>query len=452
MKSNSHSLKQYTILTIGIASAFLILAFTHLHLTRESYRTSEHEIRETQLGLLFVKEILESKLNQTAGNESGIASLAETLEKLTRQMNTLKNPLLLNKAGAVVYPKSVQNPEAELDAKHIQEILLTYDLTGQWFRLLPAPNRSDALHIFTPLFAGREVRYVLKTTVTLDSIKNAFVRTYKFVFLIFLMVLAFAVFLALRMKKRILDPIKKLSKFTEQIAKGDLDGEIKIESGDEIGNLAESFNEMSKQLALMKNQAEDSNPLTHLPGNNVIAAEINKRLSAGGKLAVIHADLDRFKIYNDLYGIQRGDEVIRMTAEVLKEAVLEKGGRDDLVAHEGGDDFVVVTSPSRLEEVAKEIIRRFDSRRGSHYRSEDRGRGSILIPDRRAKDAQNAPKVEIPLMSISLAAVTNEKDSFSTYQQIAAALVKMKKQAKSICGSSFAVARGPISNIREVER
>ncbi len=439
MKRHTLSLKQSIFLTIVIASAFLILAFTHLQLTREAYRTSEHQIRETQLSLLLAKEIMESKLKTAA--EDPLDQLIPVLENLSTKMQILQDPLLLSSDGSVLYPKNELNPNAATDQKRIQEILLTYDLSGDWFRPLPTPDRSDALDIFTPLFSPGGVHYILKTTVTLDSLKNAFQRTYRFVILIFLMVFLFAIFLGIRVKKKILDPIQKLSKSTAEIADGNLDQEILIETGDEIEELATSFNQMTKQLAVMRNQAEDSNPLTHLPGNNVIAAEIDRRLRVGAKIAVVHADLDRFKIYNDSYGIQRGDEVIKMTAEVLKEAVLEKGAREDLVAHEGGDDFVVVTTPVRLEQIANEIITRFDARKGNHYREQDRTRGFILIPDRRAKDPAHAPKVEIPLMSISLAAVTNEAQSFATYNAIATALVAMKKQAKSIRGSSFVVSK-----------
>lgn len=41
--------------------------------------------------------------------------------------------------------------------------------------------------------------------------------------------------------------------------------------------------------------------------------------------AVLYTDLDNFKAYNDKYGFMNGDEVIKYTAEVLKEAIQEHG-------------------------------------------------------------------------------------------------------------------------------
>lgn len=439
MKKNTLSLKQSVFATIVIASAFLIVLFTHLQLSREAYSTSAHQIRETYLSLLLAKEMMETKL--AAKPNIPAEELASALTTIATKGNLFDHPWVLAKDGSVLYPPDTANPNQDTDQKRIQEILLTFDLTGQWFRPLPTPQRNDSLDVLTPLFAPDGIRFFLKTTVTLDNLKSAFLRTYRFVIMMFFMVVGFAVFLAIRVKRKILDPLKVLSARTVEIANGNLDREISIQTGDEIEDLADSFNQMAKQLAIIKNKAEDANPLTHLPGNNVISSEINKRLRTGVQVAVIHADLDRFKIYNDLYGIQRGDEVIKMTADVLKDAVSEKGAPDDLVAHEGGDDFVVVTTPSCLEGVAYEVIQLFNARIGYHYRQEDRERGGILIADRRTNNPVDAHKVQIPLMSISLAAVTNESQSYPTYQTIANALVGMKKKAKGIRGNSFAVLR-----------
>ena len=63
----------------------------------------------------------------------------------------------------------------------------------------------------------------------------------------------------------------------------------------------------------------DANPLTHLPGNSSIMEEIQARIDSGKLFAVGYTDLDKFKIYNDKYGFERGDEIIRATARILIE-------------------------------------------------------------------------------------------------------------------------------------
>ncbi len=58
-------------------------------------------------------------------------------------------------------------------------------------------------------------------------------------------------------------------------------------------------------------------PLTKLPGNIPIQAELKKRLLKGQEFAVLYLDLDNFKAYNDTYGFLGGDEVIKQTARII---------------------------------------------------------------------------------------------------------------------------------------
>jgi PleD family two-component response regulator len=59
-------------------------------------------------------------------------------------------------------------------------------------------------------------------------------------------------------------------------------------------------------------------PLTGLPGNVRIEEEINGRVDVGQPFAILYADLDHFKAYNDHYGFMRGDQVIQTTARLVE--------------------------------------------------------------------------------------------------------------------------------------
>ena len=66
-------------------------------------------------------------------------------------------------------------------------------------------------------------------------------------------------------------------------------------------------------------------PLTGLPGNVQIQAEIKKRVLNKEEFAVIYLDLDNFKAYNDVYGFSNGDEVIKFTAKTIDLSYLKFG-------------------------------------------------------------------------------------------------------------------------------
>ncbi len=89
----------------------------------------------------------------------------------------------------------------------------------------------------------------------------------------------------------------------------------------------------------------EANPLTRLPGNVSILNELSRRLESKALFAVCYIDLDKFKAYNDTYGFEHGDEVIRETARIMIRAVHQVGCPDDFIGHIGGDDFVIVTTP-----------------------------------------------------------------------------------------------------------
>jgi diguanylate cyclase (GGDEF)-like protein len=85
-----------------------------------------------------------------------------------------------------------------------------------------------------------------------------------------------------------------------------------------------------------------------------IGVETAKRHETG--LALLMVDIDRFKQTNDTYGHQAGDEVLRVTAQRLLQAVR----KSDTVARMGGDEFIVLLSdlgnPRMAEEFAANIV------------------------------------------------------------------------------------------------
>ncbi|MEA2009354.1 MAG: response regulator, partial [Actinomycetota bacterium] len=124
-------------------------------------------------------------------------------------------------------------------------------------------------------------------------------------------------------------------------------------------------------------QMRDVSPLTGLPGNFRIAAELERRISERMPIAVVYGDLDNFKAFNDHYGFMRGDTVIKFTAKVMVEAAASFGGDDAFVGHVGGDDYIALIDPTYVDEYCSAIIQEFDDGILDFYDTVDAVQGYI---------------------------------------------------------------------------
>ncbi len=174
-----------------------------------------------------------------------------------------------------------------------------------------------------------------------------------------------------------------------------------------------------------------ANPLTGLQGNIEIQTELNQRIAKRMLFAVIYGDLDNFKAYNDVYGFASGDRAIKLTADIIVDNVHNYGNQGDFIGHIGGDDFVLISTPDKVEKICKGIISDFDEKIKSLYCDEDVQRGYIVTSNRQGQI------MKFPLISISLAVVTNESRELISHIQIAEIAAEIKKKAKSLPGSTY---------------
>jgi len=174
-----------------------------------------------------------------------------------------------------------------------------------------------------------------------------------------------------------------------------------------------------------------ANPLTGLQGNIEIQTEINQRIAKMQLFSVIYADLDNFKAYNDVYGFASGDRAIKLTADIIVDSVHQFGNQGDFIGHVGGDDFVVVSTPEKAENICKAIIKDFEDKIKTLYCDEDVARGYIVTSNRQGQ------VMKFPLISISLAIVANETRELISHIQIAEIAAELKKKAKSMPGSTY---------------
>ena len=178
-------------------------------------------------------------------------------------------------------------------------------------------------------------------------------------------------------------------------------------------------------------------PLSGLPGNTRIEAELERRVATGAHFALLYCDLNKFKAYNDHYGFMQGDKVLRAYADLLTRTVADLSPEDGFVGHVGGDDFVIITGHPEHERLADEVCRRFDELAPSFYEPADRERGYIEIENRRGVVEQ------FGIVGIDIGIAHTGTGPFEHPGQVVAIATEMKHVAKmrSQGGSTHATDR-----------
>ena len=241
--------------------------------------------------------------------------------------------------------------------------------------------------------------------------------------------------IALAITHNISRSINQLKLSTREISEGKFDGLPEVPDQDELGDLSQAFHRMAQRLKSLEEMYLDANPLTHLPGGIAIEAILNKRLKEDTSVAFCQLDLSHFKAFNDRYGYARGNEVIQAAAKIVTDVVNELGDEGAFAGHIGGDDFVVIVSPEKYENICVSIIDSFNKTILGFYDLEDQQRGYILGETRQGQ------KVSFPIMTLGIAVVTNQNRRLQNHIQVGEIAAELKTYAKSFPHSTFVVDR-----------
>jgi DNA-binding response OmpR family regulator len=176
-------------------------------------------------------------------------------------------------------------------------------------------------------------------------------------------------------------------------------------------------------------------PLTGLPGNARIQEEVRVRIAEERPFALLYADLDNFKAYNDHYGFLRGDEALRVVARCIQEVAMKVGGTGVFVGHLGGDDFVLISQVEQAEPLCRELVDGCAREVPLLYDPEDRERGYIEIENRQGRMER------FPVLSVSIGVATTNRRRFSHPGEAVTTATELKEFAKRTEGSSYVIDR-----------
>lgn len=166
--------------------------------------------------------------------------------------------------------------------------------------------------------------------------------------------------------------------------------------------------------------ARYANPLTDLPGNVPIQEELKRLRQHKKPYYLAYFDLCHFKPYNDIYGFCRGDEVIQEVANLLN----EHQDPDNFIGHIGGDDFVMISTSSRILEQCRTILSQFNNRKPLFYTEEHWQAKQLLAEDRQGHACYHA------LISLCVGILPPTLTDNTHEHTLSALSANAKKQAK----------------------
>lgn len=188
-------------------------------------------------------------------------------------------------------------------------------------------------------------------------------------------------------------------------------------------------------ISFEKSYARELNPLTQLPGNVIINRVLNDAITLNKICCILYFDLDNFKVYNDIYGFENGDKIIKLTADIINRNVKNMFPYTSFVGHIGGDDFVCLIE-CKLEDcrtLCEIIISEFDTSILVYFNEKDRKNKYISAEDR------NGSVKNFNLTSLSIAGFYGNPQEFDTVENFAQFMGVIKKDVKKIHHSSYIV-------------
>ncbi|WCN10698.1 GGDEF domain-containing protein [Marinomonas mediterranea] len=201
---------------------------------------------------------------------------------------------------------------------------------------------------------------------------------------------------------------------------------IIVKGGQYIGT--GHLRDLLKRITELKIQnATYSNPLTLLPGNVPIHKEVNRRLTNLDNFHVAYFDLNDFKPFNDYFGYAKGDEVIQLLGNIIRE---ETHPESNFIGHIGGDDFVVIFADDNWHEQCEAILTSFDQRVRTFYDADTLLAGGVWSPNRHGETVFH------PILSLSIGVVNPDPAKCNSHHYVAELAAQAKKAAKKQGGNS----------------
>ena len=169
---------------------------------------------------------------------------------------------------------------------------------------------------------------------------------------------------------------------------------------------------------------QDLSPVTKFVNVNIIISDIINNIKNNNEISILYLDLDNFKGYNEYYGYIKGNEMINFYSNIVQETANEVD-RNTIIAHIGGDDFILSSEYENIIEIAIKIGKKFNRNIENLYSIDDAKNRYIKTIDRYGN------RITYPFVTISMALVTNKFNKNVSFIKFNDAITEAMKQAKS---------------------
>jgi diguanylate cyclase (GGDEF)-like protein len=289
--------------------------------------------------------------------ESSITAGNQTLEELYQKViDDNPDKKLRNQALTVLNDYITIREEIIQTDSSLQEMLNTLDKLGETME----PQMVEIM-----------------TTINNDMIKNrAVIEQTRFVtgltlYIVMAAAFVFTVIIALLLNATITRKIVRLNQVANQFQNGNLDTRAQVDSSDELGQLASSFNNMANQLRHTIDQTREKAEHDHLTGLynrmgfwEASLREIDRCMRFNRPISLLFLDIDQFKIFNDRYSYEIGDRVLVHLAQCIRDDLRNI----DVVGRYGGEEFVLLLPETNLTSASEvaERLRAYIETRALH--------------------------------------------------------------------------------------
>lgn len=208
---------------------------------------------------------------------------------------------------------------------------------------------------YTPIFnSDGSIAGMIGVAKTVENVKQVVLKSLLPILISALFLMILTAFISIRFTDKLVGIIKKIKEFLGQIAVGNLSGQLNqavLDRQDELGEMGRFTIHVQKSLRNLIEFDTLTGIYNRRSGEMKLNQCIEKAYRNADTFCVALGDIDFFKKFNDVYGHECGDEVLKSVAQLLKQTIDKRG----FVARWGGEEFLIVIEKIQLLSCEQEL-------------------------------------------------------------------------------------------------